>query len=184
MIKWFWWRIRDVDEDRRISCLKNQILRKSQWPNIVKREKERKNDTFGGNPATLEVRVAGFPPKRLFFVFFSHFALIGPCDFLKIWFLRHDIRRSSSTSRIHCRNHSIIVADSEIANRPTKKAHFLPNRSRNRPDRCCRPISGNQCLNFHRHPTSNNMWIHRWSSQEEFQKTRRGPRLFKRLATN
>ena len=29
MIEWFRHRIRDVDEDRRISCLKNQILRKS-----------------------------------------------------------------------------------------------------------------------------------------------------------
>ena len=133
--------------------------------------------------ATLEVRVAGFLPKRPFFWFFSRFAMFGPCDFLKIWFLRHDIRRSSSTSRIRHRNHLIIIGHSETANRPTKKAHFLPDRSRNRLDRCCRPISGNQCLNFHRHPTSSNVRIHRWSSQEEFQKTRRGPRLFKRLGS-
>ena len=125
--------------------------------------------------------VAGFPPKVPFFRSFSRFAMFGPCDFLKIWFLRHDIRRSSSTSRIRHRNHLIIIGHSETANWPTKKAHFLPDRSRNRLDRCCRPISGNQCLNFHRHPTSNNVRIHRWSSQEEFQKTRRGPRLFKRL---
>ena len=133
------------------------------------------------SPATLEIRVAGFPPKVSFFRSFSRFAMFGPCDFLKIWFLRHDIRRSSSTSRIRHRNHLIIIGHSETANRPTKKAHFLPDRSRNRLDRCCRPISGNQCLNFHRHPTSSNVRIHRWSSQEEFQKTRRGPRLFKRL---
>ena len=59
MIKWFRWRIRDVDEDRRISWLKNQILRKSQGSNIAKREKERKNSTFGGNLATQISRVAG-----------------------------------------------------------------------------------------------------------------------------
>ena len=133
------------------------------------------------SPATLEIRVSGFPPKVSFFRSFSCFAMFGPCDFLKIWFLRHDIRRSSSTSRIRYQNHLIIIGHSETANRPTKKAHFLHDRSRNRRDRCCRPISGNQCLNFHRHPTSRNVRIHRWSSQEEFQKTRRGPRLFKRL---
>ena len=132
-------------------------------------------------PAALEIRVAGFKPKAPFFCSFSRFTMFGPCDFLKIWFLRHDIRRSSSTSRIRHRNHLIIIGHSETANRPTKKAHFLPDRSWNRLDRCCRPIGVNQCLNLHRHPTSNNMRIHRWSSQEEFQKTRRGPRLFKRL---
>ena len=36
------------------------------------------------SPATLEIRVAGFPLKRPFFRFFSRFAMIGPCDFLKI----------------------------------------------------------------------------------------------------
>ena len=133
------------------------------------------------SPATLEIWVAGFQPKAPFFPSFPRFAIFGPCDFLKIWFLRHDIRRSSSTSRIRHRNHLIIIGHSETANWQTKKAHFLPDRSRNRLDRCCRPISGNQCLNFHRHPTSNNVRIHRWSLQEEFQKTQRGPRLFKRL---
>ena len=115
------------------------------------------------SPATLEIRVAGFPPKVSFFRSFSRFAMFGPCDFLKIWFLRHNIRRSSSTSRIRHQNHLIIIGHSKIANRPTKKAHFLPDRL------------------WNRHPTSNNMRIHRWSLQEEFQKTRRGPRLFKRL---
>ena len=135
------------------------------------------------SPATLEIRVAGFPPKAPFFRSFSRFAMFGPCDFLKIWFLRHDIRRSLSTSRIRHQNHLIIIGHSEIANWPTKKAHFLPDWSRNRLDRCCWTISGNQCLNFHRHPTSSNVRIHRWSSQEEFPKTRRGPRLFKRLGS-
>ena len=135
------------------------------------------------SPATLEIRVAGFLPKAPFFRSFSRFAMFGSCDFLKILFLRHDIRRSSSTSRIRHRNHLIIIEHSETANWQTKKVHFLPDRSRNRLDRCCRPISGNQCLDFHCHPTSNNVRIHRWSSQEEFQKTRRGPRLFKRLGS-
>ncbi|KAJ8615022.1 hypothetical protein MRB53_034394 [Persea americana] len=36
------------------------------------------------SPATLEIRVDGFPPKRPFFQFFSRFAMFGPCDFLKI----------------------------------------------------------------------------------------------------
>ena len=133
-----------------------------------------------GDPGSPGRRISS---KRSFFRSFSRFAMFGPCDFLKIWFLRHDIRRSSSTSRIRHRNHLIIIGHSETANRPTKKAHFLPDRSRNRLDRCCRPIGGNQCLNFHRHPTSSNVRIHRWSSQEEFQKTRRGPRLFKRLGS-
>ena len=133
--------------------------------------------------ATLEIRVTGFQPKVSFFRSFSRFAMIGPSDFLKIWFLMHDIRRSSSTSRIRYQNHLIIISHSETANWQTKKAHFLPDRSRNRMDRCCRPIGVNQCLNFHCHPTSSNVRIHRWSSQEEFQKTRRDPRLFKRLGS-
>ena len=51
--------VRDVDKDRRISCLKNQILRKSQGLIIAKREKNRKDGRFGGNPATRTSKVAG-----------------------------------------------------------------------------------------------------------------------------
>jgi len=58
MIEWFRRRFRDVDKDWRISCLKNQILRKSQGPNIAKREKNLKNGHFGRNPATRISRVA------------------------------------------------------------------------------------------------------------------------------
>ena len=105
--------------------------------------------------------VTGFPLERPIFRYFSRFALFGPCDFPKFCFLRHNIRRSSSTSWIRHRNHLIIIGHSETANWQTKKAHFLPDRSRNRLDRCCRPISGNQCLNLHRHPISNNVRIHR-----------------------
>ena len=36
------------------------------------------------SPATLEIRVAGFPPKAPFFRSFSSFAMFGLCDFLKI----------------------------------------------------------------------------------------------------
>ena len=103
MIKWFRWRIRDVDEDRRISCLKNQILRKSQGPNIAKREKNRKNGRFGGNPATRISRVAGDlglwsifrpPSGRRFLVVSRAFSLLfSPVFFFDIsphllaWFL-------------------------------------------------------------------------------------------------
>ena len=153
---------------------------KRNFKEKYRRKQKRKSPRNDQETATLKIRVAGFPPKRPLFRLFSRFAMIGPCDFLKIWFLRHDIRRSSSTSRIRHRNHLIIIGHSEIVNRPTKKAHFLPDRSWNRLDRCCWPIGVNQSLNLHRHPTSNNMQIHRWSSQEEFQKTRCGPRLFER----
>ena len=36
------------------------------------------------SPATLEIWVAGFPPKVQFFRSFSCVAMLGPCDFLKI----------------------------------------------------------------------------------------------------
>ena len=119
--------------------------------------------------------------KRAVFRPFWCFELFGPDDFPKIWFSDHEICRSPSTSQIHRRNHMIVIRRFEIANQPTKKAHFLSDWSRNRLDRCCQPIGINQCLKLHRHPTSKNMWIHRRSSQEEFQKTRHGPRFFERL---
>ena len=130
-----------------------------------------------GDPANSSRRISA---ERAFFRPISRFELFGPCDFSKIWFFEHNIRWSSSTSRIRRWNHEIIWSF-KIANQPTKKEHVLPDRSWNQLDRCCRPIGANQCLNLHCHLTSNNMRIHRWSSQEEFQKTRRGPRLFKRL---
>ena len=133
------------------------------------------------SPTTMEFRVTGFCPKTRFSGIFRVSSWLAPVIFSKSDFSCIKSVDLHQTLRIHCWNHWIIIGCLEIANRPIKKAHFLPTRSWNRQDRCCRHIEINQCLKFHRHPTSNNMWIQRRSSREEFQKTRRGPRLFKRL---
>lgn len=64
---WFWWWIRVVDKDRRISCPKNQMFRKLQRPNGLKIEKDLKNGfsrKFGDHGFLMPV----WSPFRLFFL--------------------------------------------------------------------------------------------------------------------
>ena len=51
--------------------------RRRPWPMVT-------GDHGPSSPATLEIQVAGFPPKVSFFCSFSCFSMFGPFDFLKI----------------------------------------------------------------------------------------------------
>ena len=60
--------------------------------------------------------------------------------------------RSLTTSRTCRQNHGFIIRHFKIADQPTKKAHFLPNRFRKRWDKWYRPIGSNQGLKLNDHP--------------------------------
>ena len=92
--------------------------------------------------------------KTHFWVLLCIFEPFGLYDFLKIWFLRQEIHRSLATLWICHRNHGLVIRHLEIVNLPTKKAHFLPNRSKNRHDRWYWPTANNQCLKLYDHPTT------------------------------
>ncbi len=90
--------ILDVDEDRRISCSKNQILEKSQGPINSKREKDPKNGPLGEKPATWCSMVAGDhgflphgrpPSSRFFYLVFRRFSLLFSSVFFLTFFLKY-----------------------------------------------------------------------------------------------